>query len=148
MTFHVVVTENAKANLRHYYERAAKNAPLTAGRWLNRFEDALKTLATNPQRCSIAPESDAVEPEVRQLVFGRGTGAYRALFTIAEMFLDEMASSRHPTTFSFRHLSTASTSLFATRRPHAKLHPLDRLRHPRFAASRSGQGVRLCLACR
>ncbi len=82
MTFHVVVTENAKANLRHYYERAAKNAPLTAGRWLNRFEDALKTLATNPQRCSIAPESDAVEPEVRQLIFGKRTGAYRALFTI------------------------------------------------------------------
>lgn len=82
MTFHVVVTENAKANLRHYYERAAENAPLTAGRWLNRFEDALKTLATNPERCSVAPENNAVEPEIRQLTFGKRNGAYRALFTI------------------------------------------------------------------
>jgi len=83
MTFHVIVTENAKANLRYYYQRAAENAPLTAGRWLNRFEDALKTLATHPERCSLAPESDAVDAEIRQLIFGKRASAYRALFAIS-----------------------------------------------------------------
>jgi len=37
MTFRVFVTENAKGNLRHYFERAASNAPETAENWLSRF---------------------------------------------------------------------------------------------------------------
>ena len=34
MTYKVVLTENAKANLRHYYTRAAEHAPKTAARWI------------------------------------------------------------------------------------------------------------------
>lgn len=30
----------------------------------------------------LAPENDAVEPEIRQLLYGRRGGVYRALFTI------------------------------------------------------------------
>ena len=84
MSYRVVVTENAKANLRNYYLRAAQHAPVTAARWLNRFEAALASLASNPQRCAIAPEDDAADEEIRQFLFGRRSGTYRALFTIAE----------------------------------------------------------------
>ncbi len=45
MTYRVVVTENAKANLRGYYLNAAQHAPATAARWLNRFEEALDTVS-------------------------------------------------------------------------------------------------------
>jgi plasmid stabilization system protein ParE len=78
----VILTENAKANLRHYYLRAADNAPETAARWLNRFHEALQTLSTRPERCPLAPENKLVEPEIRQFMFGKRTGCYRALFTI------------------------------------------------------------------
>lgn len=71
MKYRVIVTDNAKANLRSYYAHAAKHAPLTAERWLNRFEQALATLATNPERCTLAPENDVVVPELRQLFFGK-----------------------------------------------------------------------------
>jgi hypothetical protein len=58
---------------------------LTALRWLSRFEAALATLAVNPQRCSLAPENDAVDEEIRQFLFGkRGASVFRALFTIAD----------------------------------------------------------------
>lgn len=83
MTYRVVVTENAKANLRSYYSHAASRAPLTAERWLDRFETALATLASNPQRCTLAPENDVVAVEIRQLFFGKPPSIYRALFTIA-----------------------------------------------------------------
>jgi hypothetical protein len=47
-----------------------------------RFDDELHTLAHFPQRCELAPENKLVESEIRQLIFGRRRGAYRALFTI------------------------------------------------------------------
>ena len=82
MTYRVVITENAKANPSGYYHYAAQRAPLTAARWLNRFEEALATLAQQPQRCGLAVESDLVRDEIRQLLFGQRPSVYRALFTI------------------------------------------------------------------
>jgi plasmid stabilization system protein ParE len=84
MSHRVVMTDNAKANLRSYYLHAAQHAPVTAARWLGRFEAALATLADNPERCAIAPENDAVDEEIRQLLFGKRYSVFRALFTIAE----------------------------------------------------------------
>lgn len=84
MKYRVVVTENAKANLRSYYSHAAGRAPLTAERWLNRFHKALAALGSNPERCSLAPENEVVASEIRQLLFGKHSSVFRALFTIAE----------------------------------------------------------------
>ena len=83
MSYRVVITANAKANLRSYYTRAAENAPVKALRWLDRFESALQSLSDNPCRCPLAPEDDLVDVEVRQLLFGKGRNVYRALFTIS-----------------------------------------------------------------
>ncbi len=55
MTYFVVVTQKAKDDLRHYYSVAAGHAPETAARWLNRFEQALQSLSTDPTRCPLAP---------------------------------------------------------------------------------------------
>lgn len=84
MSYRVVITANAKGNLRNYYLHAAQHAPVTAVGWLSRFEAALTTLANNPQRCGIAPENDAVDEEIRQFSFGRRYSVYRVLFTIVE----------------------------------------------------------------
>lgn len=84
MNYRVVITANAKANLRSYYLHAAQDAPLTAARWLSRFEAALATLATNPQRCGIAPEDEAADEVIRQFLLGKRGRVFRALFTIAE----------------------------------------------------------------
>ena len=84
MTYRVIITANAKDNLRQAYERAADHAPRTAARWLNRFQAALQTLSSHPQRCSLAPENALVEPEIRQFLFGKGRNVYRAPFAIRE----------------------------------------------------------------
>ena len=82
MHYSVVMTANAKGNLRAAYRRAAKHAPNAAGRWLAKFEAALDSLSDNPERCTLAPESDSVKHEVRQLSFGKPWRVYRVLFTI------------------------------------------------------------------
>lgn len=82
MTHHVIVTQKAKDDLRHYYAVAAEHAPGAATRWLNRFEEALQTLSTNPTRCPLAPENDLVEQPVYQFFYGKRSARYRALFTI------------------------------------------------------------------
>lgn len=61
-----------------------ERAPEAAARWFNGFVEALNSLTTSPERCSLAPENDAVEAEIRQLLYGRRSGVYRALFTITE----------------------------------------------------------------
>ena len=82
--YRVVVTQRAKDDLRHYYTVAAEHAPLTAVRWLNRFELALQTLSTNPDRCPLAPENDLVDHSIYQLIQGNRKARYRILFTITE----------------------------------------------------------------
>ena len=80
--YRVVISATAKQNMRDGYRWAAKNAPDTAARWLNRFHAALQTLSTNPERCSIAPEAELVDREIRQFLFGKRPSVWRALFTI------------------------------------------------------------------
>lgn len=82
MTHRVLITAEARRNLRDAYHWAALHAPATAARWLARFETALETLSQNPARCPMAPENSLVQTEIREFLFGRRRGAYRALFTI------------------------------------------------------------------
>jgi plasmid stabilization system protein ParE len=82
MKYEVVVTAAAKQNLRSAYLWTAERAPQTALAWLDRFEVEINTLENFPERCALAPENNLVEAEIRQLIYGRRQGAYRALFTI------------------------------------------------------------------
>ncbi|MCA9040008.1 MAG: type II toxin-antitoxin system RelE/ParE family toxin [Planctomycetaceae bacterium] len=83
-SFQVILTQNAKSNLQHYYLRAAEHAPDTARNWFNRFEEALHTLSVRPERCRLAPENDVVPEEIREFLFGKRVGTYRVLFTMTE----------------------------------------------------------------
>lgn len=83
MTYRVIVTENAKRNLRSAYRWAYRNAPETSSRWFNRFNSALRTLSQYPKRRALAAENDLVDEEIREFVFGKGHHVWRALFTIA-----------------------------------------------------------------
>jgi plasmid stabilization system protein ParE len=66
------------------YRWAARHAPQTAARWLDRFYEALRSLGQNAERCGFAPESTNLRREVRQLLFGRKPNVFRAVFVIDE----------------------------------------------------------------
>ena|SRR5438445_618900 len=83
MTFRVIITARAEAQLKAATDWIAERSPQAALSWYNAFIRKLKTLAQNPLRCQRAKESKLFPYEVRQLLFGRRRN-YRALFTIRE----------------------------------------------------------------
>ena len=80
MTYRLLITQRAAADLEEAYRWYAERSPEGAVRWYNGFLDALDTLAANPERCPLAPEDSKFPIEVRQLLYGRRR-SYRALFT-------------------------------------------------------------------
>lgn len=81
--YRLIIQPSAFDDLDEAYQWVRERAPEAAARWFNGFVEALSSLTTSPDRCGLAPENDAVEPEIRQLLYGRRSGVYRALFTIA-----------------------------------------------------------------
>lgn len=82
MSYRVIVLPNARRNLEHYYQHAAKHAPLTAAKWLDRFQAEIETLAHLPERWPLAAESSDLQLPIRQMLFGRRQSGFRVLFTI------------------------------------------------------------------
>jgi plasmid stabilization system protein ParE len=60
----------------------AEHSPERAAKWYTGLFETIETLKTYPRRCPLAPESDAVEEEIRQLFYGKRQGIYRSLFAI------------------------------------------------------------------
>jgi plasmid stabilization system protein ParE len=74
-----------------------KRSPQQAFDWLEGFEQALASLTTNPERCSIARESKAFGFVIRELHYGlRSKAKHRAVFDIRG---DEVI------VYSIRHLA-------------------------------------------
>jgi plasmid stabilization system protein ParE len=82
MTYKLVIQPSALADLDEAYRWIAQQSPESAADWFNRFVEALFTLEQFPRRCEVAPESKFVGREIRQLLYGRRSGVYRALFAI------------------------------------------------------------------
>jgi plasmid stabilization system protein ParE len=82
MTFRVVLQGTAVRDLDDAYRWAARAAPLTAARWLERFQVALAGLNQNPHRCAFARENSKVAVELRQHLFGRRPNVYRSIFLV------------------------------------------------------------------
>ncbi len=82
MKYDVRFQPAAAKDLDEAYLHAAKHAPQTAARWLNRFQNALQTLEQNPERCALAPENRWSHRELRQYLYGKRPHVYRAVYTI------------------------------------------------------------------
>ena len=82
MNYKVIIQPPALADLDEAYQWIAQRSPENAARWFNGFVDAIQTLERFPARCGVAPESEQIGQEIRQLLYGRRGGVYRALFVI------------------------------------------------------------------
>lgn len=63
----------------HYRYLTRTASPEVADDWLEEIRDAVESLTSLPDRCPIAPESDAFPVTIRQLL----TGSLRILFTVS-----------------------------------------------------------------
>jgi len=82
MAYRFDLTHRALRDAMEVYEWIARNSPAHAARWYRGLFQRIRTLAESPRRCPVAPENEAFDEEVRQLLYGRRRGVYRILFVI------------------------------------------------------------------
>jgi plasmid stabilization system protein ParE len=78
VTYRLRITPPARRELDEAFAWIARRSPHRARVWQVGALRAIRSLAEFPRRCPLAPEGDAADSEVRQLVYGD----YRILFTI------------------------------------------------------------------
>lgn len=79
MKYKVIVQPDAERDIEEAYAWLAEQSPGAAERWLEALITLVDSLETFPERCALAPESEAFDVEIRQLLHG----VYRILFTVA-----------------------------------------------------------------
>jgi len=94
MKYRVLIQPSAKAELREAYRWYYNKSPAAARRWLDKLLKTIDTLRTQPERCALAPENDAFEETIRQLLYGKKRGTYRILFTVKKGIV-EVLHIRH-----------------------------------------------------
>ena len=83
MTYRVIITPEAEADLRTNYRYIRSQAPRAARDWIRRARQCAKSLARRPERCPLASESASFSQPIRELFFGTGNrGTYRFLFVV------------------------------------------------------------------
>jgi len=95
MTFRVEILPAALADVEEAYLWWREHVPELAEAWFDGLGEAIESLDEFPERCAVAPESEDVNVEVRQLLYGRGRSVYRVLFRIAAPNLVRVLRIRH-----------------------------------------------------
>ncbi|MFZ5929711.1 MAG: type II toxin-antitoxin system RelE/ParE family toxin [Pseudomonadota bacterium] len=78
MKYEVVITPTAEANLSEIHRHIALGSSVAARKFLAGLRNKIKTLATMPERCPLAPEDGLDGVTIRHLIYGD----YRILFSI------------------------------------------------------------------
>jgi plasmid stabilization system protein ParE len=85
MAFEVVTTPDAEHDATEILDWLMdQHAGATGLRWFLRLDEAIKSLAEFPRRCTLAPEDNLFSFEVRELLYGQKPHVYRILFTVEE----------------------------------------------------------------
>ena len=82
--FEVVILPSAERDIGEAYEWITESDAGAAIRWYNRLMELIFSLDTFPERCPLAPESEFLNREIREMFHGRRQYKYRILFTVTE----------------------------------------------------------------
>jgi len=82
MIYDVLISDPALDELEQAFNWLLERTTVHAPTWYDGIVAAIKTLATNPQRCPKAQEAVSFGREVRQLLYGHRPHTYRILYSI------------------------------------------------------------------
>ncbi len=80
MAYQVKIAPSALADIEAVFLWLKERSPEAADRWQNGLIGTILSLETLPGRCALAPESEELGRDVRQLLYGKGRIRYRILF--------------------------------------------------------------------
>ncbi len=84
MAYRVSLSRPAERDAYAAFERIREVAPSHAEKWLTRLFAAISSLDLMPSRCPLIREADELGFPARHLLFGKGRGTYRIIFSIRE----------------------------------------------------------------
>jgi plasmid stabilization system protein ParE len=85
MAFRVSLSRSAKTDADEAFAwMKEKYSEDQAIKWFNGLVDVVDSLEEFPRRCPVAPESDDLGIELRQLIYGNRTAAYQIVFSIGQ----------------------------------------------------------------
>lgn len=85
MSYAIRSSRKSDADAAAILDWIVQRSPDGARRWLEAFDAAVHNLRDHPLNCSLAPESEELGIELRQLIFRTRHGRpYRLLFVIRE----------------------------------------------------------------
>jgi plasmid stabilization system protein ParE len=82
MAHSLPITARALRELDGALEWLSERSRAAAVRWHEQILEAVRSLADNPERCGLAPESEWHPGEIRQLLHGKKRGVYCILFEV------------------------------------------------------------------
>ena len=82
--YQVIILPSAERDIGEAYEWLAGQDAEAAIRWYNRLLEMIFSLDTFPERCPLAPETEFLNSEIREIFHGRCQHKYRILFTVTE----------------------------------------------------------------
>jgi plasmid stabilization system protein ParE len=83
MRYRVLIHPDAEKELREAYDWLCEESPTAAERWRKGLLRKVRSLASFPERCPIAPEAEKLGEDMRQLLYGRRQSSrYRLLFIV------------------------------------------------------------------
>ena len=82
--WNVIVELPALRDIAEAHLWLAEREPDAAVRWFNSIYDTIGSLEIFPERCPLAPESEFLNSEIREIFHGRRQYKYRILFTVSE----------------------------------------------------------------
>jgi plasmid stabilization system protein ParE len=88
MAYRVDISPSALADAEAAYFWIKEHTPDAAGEWYEGLLETIFSLENFPIRCSLAPESEDIGKEIRQLLYGKRGRTYRIIFAITR---DEQA---------------------------------------------------------
>ena len=83
MLYRVEISPSALADAEESFRWIYGKSPSDAATWFSNLLKTIDTLEEFPRRCSLAPESEELGKEIRQLLFMMHHSTYRILFEIA-----------------------------------------------------------------
>lgn len=80
--FKLTITRQAESGIEGTADYIAQNSPQAALRWVRELRAKIDTLRSNPERFGFARENAGHDIELRQVLFGKGRGMHRIIFSI------------------------------------------------------------------
>lgn len=96
MSHKIEYTDNALHEIAETYHWIKQRGDVTASRWREELIAKIETLADQPERHRLAPESPRFTRDIRQLLFRKRRSQFRILYTI---------EAKRVVILSFRHHS-------------------------------------------